>query len=113
MCTLIRSASAMAGVLVLAAAARGGQPAPAPVGELQVQPASLVLVHPRRPHSILVNGKSADGRSLDLTARATFRSSNEKVVTVSGPGSVQPVGAGDAEVTVNAAGKSAVVKVTV
>jgi hypothetical protein len=86
---------------------------PAPVGDLQVQPSAVVLTHHRRPHSLLVTARSADGLSLDLTAQATYRSSNDKVAAVSVLGWVQPVATGTAEIAVSAAGKSAVVKVTV
>jgi hypothetical protein len=85
----------------------------APVGELQVQPAALVLTHPRQPHSLLVTGRSADGLSLDLTGQAEYRSSNDKVAKVDARGWVRPIASGQADITIRAAGKSAVVKVTV
>jgi hypothetical protein len=85
----------------------------APVGELQVQPAALLLTHARRPHSLLVTGQSADGLSLDLTSQATYRSSDEKVAKVDVLGWVRPVASGDAAVTISAAGKSVVVTVKV
>ncbi len=104
----------IAGVLLAAAVAQAGPPAaPVPAGDLQVQPSALVLTHPRRPQSLLVTARSADGLSLDLSGQATYRSSNEKVAAVSLLGSVQPVGSGSAEITVTAAGRSVVVKVTV
>ncbi len=78
-----------------------------------MQPASLVLGHQRRPHSLLVTGRSADGLSLDLTAQAAYRSSNDKVAKVDVLGWVRPISTGSADVTVTVAGKSAVVKVTV
>jgi hypothetical protein len=86
---------------------------PAVVGDIHVQPAELVLTHPRRPHSLLVTGRSAEGLSLDLTAQASYRSSNDKVAAVSVLGWVRPVGTGTADITVTAAGKAAVVKVAV
>jgi hypothetical protein len=95
------------------AEAAGPPSLPIPVGDLQVQPASLVLVHRRQPHSILATARSADGLSLDLSSQATYRSSNEKVATVNVLGWVQPVGPGTAEVAVTAAGRSATVKVAV
>jgi hypothetical protein len=114
MLTPIRSAGGMVGVLALAALAEAApQRPPAPVGELQVRPASLLLVHPRRPHSLLVTGRSADGLSLDLTAQATYRSGDDKVATVNALGWVQPVGPGTAAITATAAGRSAAVRVTV
>jgi hypothetical protein len=108
----IRSLIVTIGVFLLATMADAAPP-PALVGELQVQPASLVLTHPRRPHSLLVTGQSADGLSLDLTAQAAYRSSNDKVAKVDVLGWVQPVGSGETDITVTAAGKSAVVKVAV
>jgi hypothetical protein len=103
----------IAGVLLAAAMAQAAPPAPAPAGDLHVQPAALTLTHPRRPHSLLVTARSADGLSLDLTAQAAYRSSNETVATVSLLGQVQPVGTGTTDITISAAGKSAVVNVTV
>ena len=104
MFTPIRGASALAGAFVLVAAATAAPPVP--VGDLHVQPASLTLTHARRPHSLLVTARSTDGLSLDLTGQATYRSSNDKVATVSVLGEVQPVGTGTAAITVSAAGKA-------
>ncbi|MGH7170025.1 MAG: DUF1549 domain-containing protein, partial [Gemmataceae bacterium] len=72
-----------------------------------------MLTHPRQPHSLLVTGRSADGLSLDLTAQAAYRSSNDKVAKVDLLGWVRPVASGEADILVTAAGKSAVVKVRV
>ena len=52
----IRSLTAISGIILSATMADAAAP-PVPVGELQVQPASLVLTHPRRPHSLLVTGR--------------------------------------------------------
>src|SRR5262245_27201141 len=112
MFTPIRSLTGTMGVFLLATMADAAAP-PAAVGELEVQPTSCVLTHPRRPHSLLVTGRSADGLSLDLTAQAAYRSSNEKVAKVDVLGWVQPIGSGETDITVTAAGKSAVVKVAV
>jgi hypothetical protein len=112
MSTFIRCLCGTSGLLVLAMAADAAAPS-ALVGELQVQPTSLVLGHPRQPHSLLVTGRTADGLSLDLTAQAAYRSSNEKVARVDVLGWVQPIGNGSADITVTAGGKSVVVKATV
>jgi hypothetical protein len=112
MFTPMRSLYGISGVVLLATLAEAAAP-PLPVGDLQVQPTALVLGHQRRPHSLLVTGRSADGLSLDLTAQAAYRSSNDKVAKVDLLGWVRPVGTGSADITVSAAGKSAVVKVTV
>src|SRR5262249_37717858 len=81
MFTPIRGASALPGAFVVVAATTAATPVP--VGDLHVQPASLTLTHARRPHSLLVTARSADGLSLDLTGQATYHSGNDKVVTVS------------------------------
>ncbi|HTU18952.1 MAG TPA: DUF1549 and DUF1553 domain-containing protein [Gemmataceae bacterium] len=112
MFTLIRVIPAITAALLLPAIAKAAAP-PASVSDLQVQPASLVLTHPNQPHSLLVSGRSTDGLSLDLTAQAAYRTSNDKVAKVDVLGWVQPVASGDADITVTAAGKSAVVKVRV
>ena len=98
MFTPIRGASALAGAFVLVAAATAAPPVP--VGDLHVQPASLTLTHARRPHSLLVTARSTDGLSLDLTGQATYRSSNDKVATVSVSG--LPPGVAVPTVTVKA-----------
>ena len=114
MLTPMRSACGITGVLLLTTlASAAGRAVPVPVGALHVEPAALELTHSRRPHSLLVTGRSANGLALDLSAQATYRSSNPAVATVDALGWVQPVSTGSAEVTVSAAGKSAVVKVNV
>jgi hypothetical protein len=90
------------------------QPALNLVGELGLHPAEVQLIHPRRPQSVLVSARTGDGYDVDLTAQATFRSTNEKVATVDSLGWVHPVGNGEAAVEVQAAGKTvrAVVRVS-
>ncbi len=112
MFTPMRYVCGITGILLLVTLA-GAAPPPALVGELHVQPAALTLTHQRQPHSLLVTGQSADGLSLDLTAQATYRCSNEAVAKVDVLGWVKQVGSGNADITVSAAGKSAVVKVSV
>ncbi len=112
MFTPMRSGYGIVGSLLAAMAVQAAAP-PVPVGDLRVQPASLRLTHPRRPHSLLVAGRSADGLSLDLTAQAAYRSSNDKVVKVDVHGWARPIGSGRADITIAAGGKSAVVKVEV
>lgn len=105
------SALGIAALMVVAVGAHAEQPSLA--SDLQVQPATVVLTHPRQPQSLLVTGRSAAGLSLDLTAQTVYRSSNEKVARVRAPGWVQSVGTGEAEIAISAQGKTAVVKVTV
>ncbi|QDU98202.1 DUF1549 domain-containing protein [Lignipirellula cremea] len=78
---------------------------------LRVEPGRITLTNSRYPHSILVTGQSPDGRSLDLTSQAVFRSSDEKIARVDLLGWVEAVGPGTAQITVEAAGQTAQVTV--
>ena len=55
---------------------------------------------------LLVTGKRADGRDVDLTGAATYRTSDPKVVRVSSEGRVYPVANGTAEITATVEGKT-------
>ncbi len=85
---------------------------PAP-GELRVEPATVTLVHPRRPCSIIVTTRSADGLTVDLTTQAKYESSDAKVLTVDAKGLITPVANGKARVTVSSNGKTAGIDVEV
>ncbi len=82
-------------------------------GELQITPSSVKLTHAQRPHSLLVQAHTKDGYDVDFTGGATFTSNNEKVARVDVLGWVQPVANGDAVITVQAAGHTAKVNVSV
>jgi hypothetical protein len=82
-------------------------------GDLQVTPSVVTLTHLQRPHSLLVRARAQGGYDADLTGGATFSSSDEKVARVDLLGWVQPVANGQAAITVQAAGKTAKVNVTV
>lgn len=81
-------------------------PAATRAAGLILQPAEVTLIHPRRPQSVLVMERSADGYDVDFTGRAVFRCSDEKVATVDALGWVRPVGNGDATLEVQAGGKT-------
>jgi hypothetical protein len=83
------------------------------VGPIHVEPATINLAHPRRPHSIVVTGVSADGLAIDLTAQATFATGNASVARVTPLGWVEPAGTGETDVTVTAAGQIATVHLKV
>ena len=100
-------------LLMLAAAASRADEQLVLVGDLQVQPTELKLDHRRHPHSISVTIQSADGQLVDLSSQAIFQSSNEDVAKVNQLGWVQPLASGAAEITIQAAGRSATLKVTV
>src|ERR1700681_418875 len=75
---------------LLAGPARGEGPAvPSPL-----QPAPVILKGPGAVYSLLIDGKSAAGRLLDLTRSASFRSRADKVATVTETGVVRATGDG-------------------
>src|SRR5258708_2630102 len=82
-------------------------------GDLQVTPASVMLTHLQRAHSLLVHARTQGGCDADLTGSATFRSSDEKIARVDLLGWVQPVANGQATIAVQAAGRTANVNVRV
>ena len=98
-----------AAFLMVSADASSAEPT---VGPVAVSPANLRLVHPRRPHSITVAGRSADGLAVDLTSVATIKSADETVVVVE-IGWVRPLKSGATKVIVQAAGQTVEVPVQV
>jgi hypothetical protein len=82
-------------------------------GELTVRPSELQLVHRRHPHSIIVTGRTSDGRMVDLTALAEFQSSAGDVAAVNTVGWVSGISNGSSEIKVTYGGKAATVKVSV
>jgi len=82
-------------------------------GELHLQPAAVTLNHPRQPQSILVSGTTADGLAMDLTGAASFVSADAKIATVDSFGWVRPVASGQTTITIQAAGKTIALPVTV
>jgi hypothetical protein len=95
----------------LATAASAGD-APVP-GSVTVEPATMELRHPRRPHLVQVLGASADGYSLDLRAQAKFSSADPKIAVVDDQGWVRPVASGQTRVTAAVAGQTKSVTVQV
>jgi hypothetical protein len=87
--------------------------APLAAGPIKVEPSMINLNHRRHPHSILVTAGFADGRAVDLSAQATYQSSNPAVARVTALGWVEPVTSGAVDITVTAAGQTATVKVNV
>ncbi|MCY2967586.1 MAG: Ig-like domain-containing protein, partial [Planctomycetota bacterium] len=82
-------------------------------GPILIAPATVSLNHVRQPQSLQVLGQSADGFSLDLRSQAQFRSADPKVATVDGQGWVQPVATGQTQISIDVAGQSLVVPVSV
>ncbi len=82
-------------------------------GRLEVYPQTMSLVHPRRPESILVLLRDAEGLTADVTASASLESSNRAIARLDAGGWVQPLADGTAEIAVAAAGQTATIKVDV
>jgi hypothetical protein len=78
-----------------------------------VQPTTIEIRHHRHPHAIQVLGTSAEGISLDLRSRAQITIADPKVATLDENGWVRPVATGKTQVTVNVAGKSFTIPVSV
>ena len=84
-----------------------GQPA-----GLAIEPGRIELINKRTQQQLLVTGKYSGDEVRDLTAAATFASSNPAVAKVEGS-VVLPVGNGEAVVTATVAGQTASVPVLV
>ena len=90
-------------------------PSAAEIGQptgLVIEPGRFELATKRAQQQLLVTGKYASDEVRDLTAAATFASSNTAVVKVEGS-VVLPVGNGEAVVTATVAGQTASVPVLV
>ena len=100
--TSFSSTVALLATLALAGMVRAESPGV--IGQLTVEPPRLVMTHLRRARSLIVTAQTPLGRTVDLTAGATFRSSNPAVVRVSPLGWVEPVSNGTAKIQVQANG---------
>ncbi|MBN9523517.1 DUF1549 domain-containing protein [bacterium] len=102
-------------LLALVAAALCAAPAAAqdaPVTAVSPYPAQIKIRGTDDAPQLLVTGKRADGRDVDLTAAATYAVSDPKVARVDTTGRVFPVGNGTAEVTATVNGMTVRVPVT-
>jgi hypothetical protein len=87
--------------------------AAAPQVDLTPDPAAIRLSGPNASYSVLVHGKTADGRLVDLTPTTHFSSLDPKVASVTPAGIVRPVADGSTTVVVEAAGRKRTVPVSV
>jgi hypothetical protein len=76
-------------------------------------PASIHLTGPDATYSILVEQRSANGHSVDLTREAGYRSLDPRTVEVSSLGVVRGVNDGSATIEIAALGQKATLSVTV
>lgn len=100
-------------VLVFCGAVRGAEPVPQiAAGSIRVSPSTLRLTDTRRPHSLIVQGRTDEGIAVDLTSSAIVRS-NDKTIAVVENGWVRPVKSGQAKITIDAGGQALEVPVQV
>lgn len=107
------SRSCLLGVLIISGLSCHPVRADEPVREVTADPAIVRLSGPGASYSLLVHGKTADGRLIDLTRAARFTTRQPKVVAVGANGVIRSVADGSAEVQVAVAGKTLTVTVTV
>ncbi len=81
--------------------------------DVTADPATIRLAGPNAVYSLLVHGKTQDGRLVDLTHAASYRSLHPSVAVVSKSGVVRGVANGSATIQVEVEGRSAAVTVTV
>jgi hypothetical protein len=98
---------------VLLAASCHCLPASSGTAEVTADPAAIQLRGPAAVYSLLVHGKTADGRPIDWTRDARYRSLDPKVADVSPAGVVRAVGDGETTVVVEAEGQTLRVTVRV
>ncbi|MBY0515080.1 MAG: DUF1553 domain-containing protein [Gemmataceae bacterium] len=78
-----------------------------------VQPAAVEIRHHRHPIAVRVLGTTPDGYSVDLRGEAKITSADPKIAAVDADGWVRPTGTGSTTVTVEVAGKTTIIPVTV
>ncbi len=86
--------------------------ADAPITAITPYPAALKLRGTDDAPQLLLTGKRADGRDVDLTAAATYAVNDAKVVRVSSEGRVFPLANGTTEITATVNGFTVKVPVT-
>lgn len=100
----------LAGVMFLAYGARAGDER---VVAISAEPAEVRLRGPDAGTLVLIHGRTATGRLVDLTHRATFRVLDPAVAALDGPAYLRSVRDGTTAIAVVAAGHTAQVPVRV
>jgi hypothetical protein len=83
-----------------------------PVTTVSAFPAALKLRGTDNAPQLLLTGKRADGREIDLTGSAAYAVSDPKVIRVAADGRVYPLANGTAEITATVGGMTVKVPVT-
>src|SRR5262249_14496859 len=84
-----------------------------PVVEIVADPPQIRLTGPGSSYSLLVHGKAADGRLVDLTAYARFQSQAPAIAAATSAGVVVAKGDGATQIVVEAQGQKRTVAVEV
>ncbi len=95
---MVRFLLAVTFVLAPLALLQAAEPTP-PVTALTPFPTALKIRGSDDAPQLLITGKRADGRDIDLTAAATYSVSDSRVVRMASDGRVYPLGNGAAEIT--------------
>jgi len=83
------------------------------VSAITADPATVSLNGPKAVYTLLIHGKTTDGRLIDLTHAAHYRALDPKIATVNDSGVIRGVADGSTTVEVEAAGQKAGIAVTV
>jgi hypothetical protein len=105
--------SLVLGLLIIPALGIGLARADLRSTEVYADPAILNLSGPHAAYSLLIQGEKADGRIVDLTGAARYRSLNVRIATVTEGGIVRSVADGATAVVIKAAGRTLRVDVSV
>ncbi|HLW66815.1 MAG TPA: DUF1549 domain-containing protein, partial [Gemmataceae bacterium] len=83
------------------------------IASITVDPASLRMQGPNAAYSLLVTGQTSDGRLVDLTQQARYRSIQPSIATVMEAGLVRAVADGETRIEIETANTKLIVPVTV
>src|SRR5579864_4276056 len=83
------------------------------VVDVVTDPATVLLSGPNAHYSLLVHGRLAEGRLVDLTRAARFKSNDPTIASVSESGVIRSASDGSTVVAVDAAGQTQEVRVVV
>lgn len=72
----------------------------AAAAELWVSPADVKILRPEASQQILLFGKAADGRQIDLTRNVRYQSLDTEVAIISPTGRIQPIGNGQTSIVI-------------
>lgn len=99
-------------LICLASAPASAAPVPANIKQLLITPDKIDLIGGGDSHGLLVTAITTEGRMIDVTRAATYRSKQPAIVTISATGLCQSVADGEAQITASFAGQTAIATIT-